>query len=66
MKVYPKPGLVVRDPVTMQHIPTDGHEVSENDMHWAMMINHGDVTMTPPKAPALPVASSKKNDGGVE
>jgi hypothetical protein len=48
----------------MQHIPNDGHEVSENDMHWAMMINHGDVTTTPPKSPAL--ASSKKNDGGVE
>ena len=64
MKVYPKPGLVVRDPVTMQHIPTDGHEVSENDMHWAMLINHGDVTTTPPTVAALPT-SSKKNDGGV-
>ena len=66
MKVYPKPGLLVRDPVTTQHIPADGHEVSENDMHWAMMINHGDVTTTPPKSSALPSASSKKNDGGVE
>jgi hypothetical protein len=66
MKVYPKPGLLVRDPVTMQHIPSDGHEVSEFDMHWAMMINHGDVTTTLPKSLALPVVSSKKNDGGME
>ncbi|CAE6811905.1 hypothetical protein R69746_05661 [Paraburkholderia aspalathi] len=57
MKVYPAPGLKVRDPVTMQHIPNDGHEVSENDMHWAMMINHGDVTTTPP-AVAVPSKSA--------
>jgi len=48
MKVYPSPGLSVRDPVTMQLLDENGLEVAEGDFHWDRMLRDKDVTLTPP------------------
>ena len=71
MKVYPAPGLRVRDPVTKAHIPETGHEVPDGDLFWARRLRDGDVTLDEPelsteKASALPMIaeSSESTKGG--
>lgn len=52
MKVYPAPGLKVRDPATMQLLDeNEGLEVAEGDLHWNRILRDGDVTLTPPAKP---------------
>jgi hypothetical protein len=52
MKVYPAPGLKVRDPATMQLIDeNEGLDVGEFDLHWNRLLRDGDVTLTPPAKP---------------
>jgi hypothetical protein len=49
MKVYPAPGLKVRDPVTMSLLDeNEGLEVAEFDLHWNRMLRDGDVVLTAP------------------
>ncbi|CAJ2714079.1 DUF2635 domain-containing protein [Burkholderia pseudomallei] len=49
MKVYPAPGLKVRDPVTMNLLDeNEGLEVAEFDLHWNRMLRDGDVVLTAP------------------
>lgn len=57
MKVYPSPGLSVRDPATMNLLDENGLEVAEGDLHWDRMIRDKDVTLTPP-------AKAKPENGG--
>lgn len=48
MKVFPSPGLSVRDPATMNLLDENGLEVPEGDLHWDRMLRDKDVTQTPP------------------
>lgn len=45
MKIKPAPGLKVRHPVTKQHIPAEGIEVSDTDTYWFRRIRSGDVVL---------------------
>jgi hypothetical protein len=60
MHVYPKPGVLTRDPVKKDLLPEDGREVSHHDPFWARRIADGDVLTTKPNA-AKP--STKKPNG---
>lgn len=55
MRVYPSPGLVVRDPVLRDALPAEGREVSDDDLYWVRRLESGDATLTAP-APAAAVA----------
>ena len=59
MKIYPAPGLSVRDPVTKQLLDENGLEVAEGDLHWDRMLRDKDVTLTPP-AKAKPILGGDK------
>jgi len=37
------PGLVVRDPVSKQVMPTEGMPVSDTDLHYARLLRDGDI-----------------------
>ncbi|NMY09032.1 DUF2635 domain-containing protein [Pseudomonas veronii] len=50
MRIYPYPGLLVRDPVKRDALPEEGREVSDNDHYWLRRLACSDVTRTPPKA----------------
>ena len=52
MKVYPAPGLKVRDPETKAHLPLHGLEIDPNDLFWARRLRDGDVVTEPPELPA--------------
>ena len=54
MRIYPSPGLLVRDPVKRDALPEDGREVSDNDHYWLRRLACNDVTRTPSKAETLP------------
>jgi hypothetical protein len=50
IKVSPKQGLKVRDPISKQHIG-EGHEVDECDPYWARKIRFREVAID--KAPVV-------------
>jgi hypothetical protein len=50
MKVFPAPGLLVRDPATKTHVPAEGLDVPDGDLFWNRLLRDGDVTLTPPDA----------------
>ncbi|PNQ94971.1 DUF2635 domain-containing protein (plasmid) [Azospirillum argentinense] len=55
MYVKPKPGALVRDPVTRQPLPETGAEVPE-DQYWMRRLADGDVERADrPTVAALPV-----------
>ncbi|WP_454843310.1 DUF2635 domain-containing protein [Pseudomonas gorinensis] len=63
MRIYPTPGLLVRDPVKRDALPEKGREVADNDHYWLRRLACNDVTRTPPKAeisPDLPLAKPTK------
>ena len=49
MRIYPSPGLLVRDPVKRDALPEKGREVADNDHYWLRRLDCQDVTLTPPK-----------------
>ena len=53
MRIYPSPGLLVRDPVKRDALPEKGREVADNDHYWLRRLDCKDVTLTPPKAVAV-------------
>lgn len=70
MRVYPSPGLLVRDPVKRDVLPPEGRDVDDGDFYWLRRIGCGDATTTKPDAvpeavaavvaeakPVLPVAA---------
>ena len=59
MKVFPSPGLSVRDPVTMNLLDENGLEVAEGDLYWDRLLRDKDVTLTPP-AKAKPTTGGDK------
>lgn len=50
MRVYPSPGLVVRDPVLRDALPVEGREVPDDDLYWVRRLECGDATLTAPPA----------------
>ncbi len=63
MRIYPSPGLLVRDPVKRDALPEEGREVADNDHYWLRRLACNDVTRTPPKAetsPESPPAGDEK------
>ncbi|NWC92623.1 MULTISPECIES: DUF2635 domain-containing protein [unclassified Pseudomonas] len=57
MRIYPFPGLLVRDPVKRDALPEEGREVADNDLYWLRRLRCNDVTLTPPKP--VPVVEVK-------
>jgi len=56
MRIYPFPGLLVRDPVKRDALPEEGREVADNDLYWLRRLSCYDVTLTPPKpVPAVEI-----------
>lgn len=58
MRVYPTPGLVVRDPVLRDALPAEGRDVADDDLYWVRRIQDGDVTLTPPATGGRQVAAA--------
>ena len=50
MRVYPSPGLLVRDPVKRDFLPPDGRDVDDGDFYWLRRIGCGDATTDKPEA----------------
>ncbi|SEJ21634.1 Protein of unknown function [Azotobacter beijerinckii] len=53
MRVYPSPGLLVRDPVKRDFLPADGREVPDHDLYWIRRLECGDAILTAPVSPAV-------------
>lgn len=54
MRVYPAPGLMLRDPRTRQLVdPAEGVEVDEHDFVFAWLLAQGDARLAPPPAAAI-------------
>lgn len=54
----PKPGELVRDPVTGQHLPLEGAEKPLN-MYWRRRLKEGAVAAGKPQAAAKPAAKKE-------
>lgn len=61
MYVYPKPGVLTRDPVKKDLLPESGRAVADMDPFWLRRIADGDVLKGTPPPPAK--TSSKKTSG---
>ena len=59
MRIYPSPGLLVRDPVKRDALPEKGREVADDDHYWLRRLGCNDVTLTPPKAADTPAKGAK-------
>lgn len=61
MIIKPAPGVKVRDPLSLQHIPETGIEVSDTDTYWARRLRSGDVVIAskPAPKPAAPAVKEK-------
>lgn len=57
MRIYPSPGLLVRDPVKRDALPEKGREVADNDHYWHRRLSCKDVTLTPPADEEKPVVA---------
>lgn len=57
MRIYvtPKPGMIIRDPKTMEPLPPDG-AVKEAGKYWTRRERDGDVIITPAPAQDEPHA----------
>lgn len=44
MRVKPAPGINVRDPISLRHLPEEGKDVPENT-YWKRRIKSGDVVL---------------------
>ncbi|VVP62141.1 hypothetical protein PS870_06531 [Pseudomonas fluorescens] len=51
MRIYPSPGLRVRDPVKRDFLPITGREVPDDDYYWLRRLNCNDATLTAPELP---------------
>lgn len=56
MFVYPKPGLLIRDPEKRDLIPETGREVGNGDLYWLRRVADGDVTIERPASAPTPAS----------
>ena len=61
MRIYPSPGLLVRDPVKRDFLPESGREVPDGDIYWSRRLNCNDATLTPPAPEVSAPAKAEKN-----
>jgi hypothetical protein len=54
MRIYPSPGLLVRDPVKQDFLPEEGREVPDGAFYWLRRLSCQDVTLTQPAAVSAP------------
>lgn len=54
MLVYPKLGVLVRDPEKRDLIPAEGRTVRDDDPYWLRRLADEDVTTEPPATAAAP------------
>lgn len=59
MRIYPSPGLIVRDPVKRDALPDTGREVPDDDIYWLRRLACGDATVTPATSPAVQPPATK-------
>lgn len=64
MRIYPTPGLVVRDPVKRDVVPESGREVPDDDVFWQRRLADGDVSLKQPEA--VPVPDNVGNDDALD
>lgn len=66
MRVFPSPGLLVRDPVKRDALPVEGRDVPDGDFYWLKRLAVGDATTTKPvaasEAASAVVTESKSAD----
>lgn len=65
MRIYPSPGLLVRDPVKRDFLPESGREVPDGDIYWSRQLNSNDVTLDPP-APEASVPAKVEKTKAIE
>jgi hypothetical protein len=53
MRVYPSPGLIVRDPVKRDALPPEGRDVDDGDFYWLRRVACKDATLEKPVAAAV-------------
>jgi hypothetical protein len=58
MRVKPAPGVKVRHPISRQHIPDSGIDVSDADSFWIRRLIDGDVVLV--VEPVSPNVKSKQ------
>lgn len=65
MYVYPKAGVLTRDPVKKDLLPESGRAVPDGHPYWLRRIADGDVKVgaPPSEKPASPKPTSKKSYG---
>lgn len=71
IKVKPRPGLIVRDPVTLLPIPEEGIVVEKYHAYWCRRIRDRDVTEHPaddateqPEQPRRRGRQDQQDEGG--
>ena len=62
MKVFPKPGMFIRDPVKRDFLPEEGRDVADNDFYWLDRIADGDAMTELPPTKSAPAAKNRSND----
>jgi len=45
MRVKPRKGVKVRDPVSLRHVPEEGADVPEGDSYWQRRLLDGDLVL---------------------
>jgi len=59
MFVYPKAGVLTRDPVKKDLLPESGREVADHDPYWLRRIADGDVLKAKPAAKSFKKTGSE-------
>ncbi|MCO7569371.1 DUF2635 domain-containing protein [Pseudomonas chlororaphis] len=68
MRIYPAPGLLVRDPVKKDFLPVTGREVPDGGSYWTRRLSCGDATLTGPEeqVSSTPKPESRPASGKAE
>lgn len=64
MLVYPKPGVLVRDPDKRDLLPEDGRDVDGSNPYWIRRLADEDVTPDVPASPASTSPARLSGKGG--
>lgn len=59
MLVYPKPGVLVRDPDKRDLLPEDGRDVDGSNPYWIRRLADEDITTEAPAANPAPRSTGK-------
>ena len=62
-RVYPKSGLIVRDPVSREILGDGGKEVNTKSTYWRRRLKDGDVTLGPSENKEPKISEEVSEDG---